>query len=220
MKRLDTRRLASPRFCMQSLLPAFSDNYKPGYVGFTYTGSPLLSRGISYFTRWSRLSDIHVTGVLVVTGENEGVELTGGREVTKVDLAKLFDDPKTQIFFRKPRKCTSSLGEAIAATAIAQVGTRFDQLVVAAQILEGSFLKRWISSQFAPARFLSRLAQRDGRWLGAELAAYCLDCQPAYAGRGLLGRTSCEISPQDLFEDEELFSAWSQEPVEGLKRPA
>ena len=86
MKRLDTSRLARPRLCVQSLEPAYGDNYKAGFVGFTHTGSTLLSKGIAHFTRWSRLSDIHVSHVLIVTGENECVEAVGGRGVVKSSL--------------------------------------------------------------------------------------------------------------------------------------
>ncbi len=219
MKRLDTRRLANPRFCLQSVAPVFGENYKPGFVGFTYFGSGLLSRGIAHFTRWSRMSDIHVTGVLVVTGENAGVEVTEAGDVVKVDFGKYFDDVKTQIFFRKPRKCSAAVGLRISQTAVAQMGTKFDQLLLAARILEGSFLRRWALSHFRdePGHFAAGLGSRERRWLGAELAAYCLDCQPEYADRGLLASASHGITPQELFEDEELFSAWNQEPEEGPK---
>ena len=33
--------------------PVYGKNYGAGYVGFTYTGSNLISRGIDYATRWS-----------------------------------------------------------------------------------------------------------------------------------------------------------------------
>ena len=217
MKRLDTSRLARPRLCVQSLEPAYGDNYKAGFVGFTHTGSTLLSKGIAHFTRWSRLSDIHVSHVLIVTGENECVEAVGGRGVVKSSLDRYFDDPKSQVFFRKPRKCTQALGQRIGETAIAQAGTKFETLLTAAQVIEGSFLRRWMMSHFrgSPEHFVGRLLNRDNRWIASELAAYCLDCQPEYADRGALAKPSYEISPQELFEDEEIFANWRTEPEEG-----
>ena len=222
MKRLDTSRLARPRLCVQSLEPAFGDNYKPGYIGFTHTGSTLLSTGIAHFSRWSRLSDIHVSHVLVVTGANECVEATGGKGVVKSPLDRYFSDPKTQIFFRKPRKCTQTLGLRIAETAIAQVGAKYDTLLTAAQVLEGSFLRRWLMSHFRESsdHFVGHLLNRDSRWLCSELAAYCLDCQPEYADRGVLAKPHHGIDPQEFFEDEEIFANWRTEPEEGPKSPA
>lgn len=217
MKRLDTRRLGSPRLCVQSAEPAFGENYKTGYVAFTYAGSSSLSRGIAHFTRWSRLSDIRATRALIVTGENEGVEISGTRGVQKTELARLFEDPKVQIFFRKPRKCAGSLGQSIGATAVAQIGTRADDLLLAARILEGSFLRRWLLNSLAGSgtRFSAHLDEANPGWLSAEFVAYCLDCQPELAGRGILSLPGGGLSVQALFEDEELFSAWSHDPVEG-----
>jgi hypothetical protein len=222
MKRLDTSRLARPRLCVQSLTPAYGDNYKAGFIGFTYTGSTLLSNGVAYFTRWSRLSDILVSQVLIVTGENECVEMPDGKSVVKSPLDKYFNDPKTQIFFRRPRKCSQALGQRIAETALAQVGTKFETLLTAARVLEGSFLRRWVMSHFqeSPDRFVGRLLHREARWFGGELAAYCLDCQPEFVDKGLL-KTPCHgIDPQQLFEDEEIFANWHAEPEEGPKSPA
>ncbi|TSA33308.1 MAG: hypothetical protein D4R65_07930 [Verrucomicrobiaceae bacterium] len=222
MKRLDTSRLSRPRLCVQSLAPAFGDNYKPGYIGFTHTGSSQLSTGIAWFTRWSRLSDIHVSHVLVVTGNNECVEALGGKGIVKSPLNKYFDDPKTQIFFRRPRKCTAAVGQRIAETALAQVGTKYDDLLIAAQMLEASFLRRWMMSHFhnTPSHFVGRLLNRDIRWICSELASYCLDCQPEYADKGVLVKPDYAIDPQELFEDQEIFANWHSEPEEGPKSSA
>jgi len=215
-RRLDTSRLTTPRLQIQSLPPSYGDNYKAGYIGFTHTGANVMSRGVSWFTRWSRLSDLHVSHVLVVTGENECVEALPDKGVVKTPLDKYFNDPKTQVFFRKPRKCTNSLGARIAETALAQVGTRYDHLLLAAQMLEGSFLRRWIHATFRenPDRLVGRLLNRDARWICSELAAYCLDCQPEYADKGILGQPHYAIDPQELFEDQEIFATWRNEPAE------
>jgi len=216
-RRLDTSRLAHSRLQAESLVPTYGDNYKAGYIGFTHSGSNLVARGITWFTRWSRLSDLHVSHVLVVTGENECVEAVMDKGVVKSPLDKYFNDPRTQIFFRKPRKCSATVGTRIAETALAQVGTRYDHLLLAAQMLEGSFLRRWIHSAFreSPDRFVGRLLNRDERWICSELAAYCLDCQPEYADKGVLAQPHYAIDPQELFEDQEIFASWHQEPAGG-----
>ena len=92
---------------------------------------------------------------------------------------------------------------------------RYDHLLLAAQLLEGSFLRRWIHSAFRenPDRFVGRLLNRDDRWICSELAAYCLDCQPEYADKGVLALPHYAIDPQELFEDQEIFAAWHNEPA-------
>ena len=213
-KKIDTSRLGAHRICVDCVAPRFGDNYKPGYLGFTHSDKRLVSAGIAHFTRWSRMSDIHVSHVLVVTGENEAVEAVTDKGVIKIPLTKYFEDSHTQIFFRKPKKLNPDLGARIASTALAQVGARYDHLLLAAQVLEGSFLRRWIYSAFreAPDHFVGRLLNRDDRWICSELAAYCLDAQPEYADKGVLAKPHYSTDPQELFEDQELFAAWKQEP--------
>lgn len=219
MKRLDTSRLTRPRLCVQSLAPQFGENYKPGFIGFTHTGSAQQTRGITRFSRWSRLSDIHVSHVFVVTAEDECVEAVPGKGIIKSALGRYFEDPKTQVFFRKPRKCSPALGQRIADAALAQVGTKYENLLLAAQTLEGSFLRRWLMTHFrgCPDHFSGRLLNRDSRWISCELAAYCLDCQPEYADKGILAQQAHGITPQELFEDQEIFAGWSPEAEEGPK---
>ena len=83
----------------------------------------------------------------------------------------------------------------------------------------GSFLRRWMMSHFreSPGHFVGRLLTRDSRWLCGELAAYCLDCQPEYADRGVLEKPRHPVDPQELFEDGEIFANWSTEPEDGPK---
>ncbi len=213
-KRIDTSRVGAHLIGVDCIPPSFGDNYKPGYIGFTHSDKSLVSQGIAHFSRWSRLSDIHVSHVLIVTGENEAVEAVADKGVVKIPLSKYFEDPHTRIFFRKPKKLTNDLAARIAGTALTQVGARYDHLLLAAQVLEGSFLRRWIYSAFreAPDHFVGRLLNRDDRWICSELASYCLDAQPEYADKGILAKPHHAIDPQEFFEDQELFAAWKQEP--------
>ena len=202
--------------------PVFGENYKVGYIGFTHRIADPLAEGIAHFTRWSRLSDIRVSHVFIVTGEWECVEATPKKGVSENDLTRYFKDPRTRVFFRKPRKLDAPLGRRIAETARAQVGTKYDHLLVAAQFLEGSFLRRWLRAAFreSPEHFLGRLANRDERWICSELAAFCLDSQAEYADRGILAKPHYAVDPQEFFEDQEIFAAWDQERSPIKKLPA
>ncbi|GAB4169980.1 MAG: hypothetical protein Fur0032_08720 [Terrimicrobiaceae bacterium] len=214
-----------PHVCCEHIQPRYGDNYKQGYIGFTHRAGDPVAEGITYFTRWSRMSDIRVSHAFIVAGPNEAVEAIPSRGVVVTPLEKYFADRRTEVFFRKPRKLTSSLGHRIAEYAKEQVGTKYDHLLIAAHLLEGSFLRRWIQSAFRQSAddLLGRMLDRNERWICSELAAYCLDSQPEYADRGILARPHHAIDPQELFEDLEIFAAWKspvrRRPPEDVNDP-
>jgi len=195
---------------IRSLTPRYGDNYKLGYIGFTFNAASPVSRGIAYLTAWARMSEVAVSHALVVTGERRGVEAAIGKGVVERDLADYFENPAVHIVFRKPRRYTPAVGARIAKTARGQVGAGYDHLLVAAHALHGCFLGRWTRAVFgsAPETAVSRILNAPDRWSCSELVAYALDSQPEYADRGVLRKPDFTINPQELFEDAALFCAW------------
>ena len=193
-----------------SRVPRFGVNYKTGYIGFTFDDASIVSRGIAYFTRWKRMSQIKVSHSLVVTGDNQCVEALIGPGVVRRPLSKYFNDPHTLIFFRKPRRYTRDVGARIARTAAGQVGTQYDRLLLAAQIFEGCFLGRWARAAFGdkPEQFIGRVLNGKDKWICSELAAYALDSQAEYHDKGVLQKPDFTIDPQELFEDNRIFCRW------------
>jgi len=55
------------------------------------------------------------------------------------------------------------------------------------------------------------LLNNEKRWICSELAAYCLDEQREYRGKGILAKPEDTIDPQELFEDETIFEPWKSE---------
>jgi hypothetical protein len=195
---------------IKSLHPVYGKNYKIGYIGFTFDDASIVSHGIAYFTRWTRMSQIKVSHALVVTGDNQCVEALMGKGVVEQPLSKYFDNPKRHIFFRKPRRYTHQVGTRIAETAAEQVGAKYDRLLIAAQAMQGCFLGRWVRAVFGekPDRFVSRLLNGKDKWICSELAAYALDSQPEYEDKGILQKPDFTIDPQELFEDDVIFCKW------------
>ncbi len=87
-----------------NITPKFVENYDVGYIGFTYTAGSLISEGVAWFERWARMSDIKVSHVFVVTGDDQLVEAHIEHGVVAASIGKYFDDPKTQVFFRQPMR--------------------------------------------------------------------------------------------------------------------
>ena len=201
-----------------SLAPIFGDNYRPGYIGFTYhTDSLVLSPGIAYFTRWARMSDIKVSHALIVSGEDECIQAHRKGGVHRAPLGPLFEDRQCQIFFRKPRGWTGEIGARIVETVAEQVGTKYDTPLIVAQALQGTFLGKLINKAFKgkPDAFVSRLLNDPEEWICSELAAYGLDEQPEYRDLGILAKPNETIDPQELFEDPIIFAPWKCGPALG-----
>lgn len=196
----------------KSIAPEFHKTHDIGYIGFTYYRESFVSKGIAYFTRWSKMSDITVSHVLVVTSENQCIEaLAEKNRVSVSPLTKYFDDPKCSIFFRKPRGWADEIGNRISAKALAQKGCKYDYNLIAADLAKGSFLGRLIDGCFKGSKedILSKLLNNDKRWICSELAAYALDEQPEYRDKGILNKESDTITPQELFEDGTIFEPWT-----------
>ncbi len=190
--------------------PEYGINYDKGYIGFTYTKKSIISTGIAYFTRWSRMRDIKVSHALIVTGENECVEALVGDGVVWTNLKKYFNNKDCQIFFRKPKGLLKEHADRIAAVAAQEVGNQYDLALIPAQAGQGSFVGKLLNRVFnnRPDRMISRLLNRDDRWICSELAAHCLESVAEFKNRGILNDPQETIDPQELFEDDDIFAPW------------
>ncbi|MFN9622646.1 MAG: hypothetical protein ACK587_07425 [Cyanobacteriota bacterium] len=193
-----------------SHVPNYGQNYGAGYIGFTYTQSNILSLGIAYFTRWTRMHDIKVSHALVVTGPNECIEAHMEGGVKRTTLDTYFNNPSCQIFFRKPVGLTPELAEGIIRAAEDHLGCAYDIDLIAAQLQVNSLTGQLIRHRLIPNLEETICQRRDhlDRWICSELVAHCLDSQPAYHDKGVLEHSDATIDPQELFEDDQIFATW------------
>ncbi|MEG4574260.1 hypothetical protein QUA56_16445 [Microcoleus sp. N3A4] len=207
-----------PAIKVTELAPDYEVNYKTGYIGFLNKGTDLTSLGIAYFTGWDRMSDIHVTHTLIVTGEDECIEADMVNNTVKLcTLSKYFNDPNCQIFFRKPIFFNDAVGYSIAHKASLEVGKQYDFGAILTQGLSGSFPGRMLDRLLTGKleELLSNMLEHPEKWICSELVAYALDEQPLYRDKGILKRPNSTISPQELFQDTEIFAPWKKsEPSE------
>ncbi|MEI6209759.1 MAG: hypothetical protein WCP20_23485 [Desulfuromonadales bacterium] len=142
--------------------PEFNKNYTIGSIGFSYNVTSPVSKGIAWFTRWDRMSDIKVSHALVVTGANECVEASASKNrVGCASLDEYFNDEHCLIFFRKPVHLTSEIAQKIVQTAKEQVGKRYDYSLIAAQAVTGSFIGHLINDIFKGDSVKSSMKDRD-----------------------------------------------------------
>ena len=195
----------------KSIAPIYGVNYDIGYIGFTYQDD-FISRGIAYFTRWNRLSDIKVTHALVVTGENECVEALIGAGVVKSKLNRYFENSACKIFFRKPKRWNKKVGHDIADAALKKVGDGYDNWLIGIQAMCGTLIGRlfkWLTRNTIE-RISSSVLNSERKWICSELVSHSLGSQPKYSGKGILSHPYNTITPQELFEDKVIFTPWKK----------
>lgn len=191
--------------------PVYGDNYDKGYIGFTYDPKSLIGRGIAYFTKWDKMSNIFATHALIVTGKNTCIEADALSNCVKENkLDDHFNHETRQIFFRKPKNLTDEIAQQIVNTAQEKVGEKYDHNLILAHAFSGTLAGR-ISHHLikgALERKLSEYFNSSEEWICSELVAYVLDVQPEYKDKGILEDPHATINPQELFEDSVIFEPW------------
>ena len=194
----------------KEIQPVYGENYFAGDIGFTYSDKSIVSKGITYFTRWSKMSDIKVSHALVVLDKETCIEALAEKNCVEISpLKKYFDDKHCSIFFRKPIPGTSEIGARIAAVAKTQRGAKYDFGLIVVDAIYGTFLGHLLDGAFHKQK--SKLAAHlgsDKKWICSELAAFALDEQPEIHGKGILSLAESVITPQALFEDDLIFKSW------------
>lgn len=195
-----------------NVVPKFGTNYKVGYFGFTKTSGNIVSGGITLYTGEDRMGDGYpaVSHVFIVTGENECVEaLANGVVISTLD--KYFNNPKVQVFFRKPRGLTLYIGEELRQIAYkyAEQKLKYGYATIAAhainrgvvgQILNGITFGGW-------GKLTYKLGSK-GSMVCSEVCARMLQDHPKYKGVGCLRKDAVRITPDNLMQDDGVFTPW------------
>lgn len=134
-----TTTLHKAEFEIVTLKPVYGVNYNKGYIGFTYDGKNPVGRGIAYFTKWDKMSNINATHALIVTGENSCIEANAGsNRVEENPLKPYFEPSNCQIFFRKPKGLDDKIADRIVEILKGEVGKEYDYKLILAHAFSGS----------------------------------------------------------------------------------
>jgi hypothetical protein len=199
-----------------SIPPEFGKNYKKGYIGFTYHNNLAICKGIARFTRWENMSDIYATHALIVTGENSCIEADASQnKVRSAHLHHYFDDRNCQIFFRKPKGLNDEIADRIVRVLEPEVGKKYDFRLIGIQLGAGTILGHLLNRLLKgkPEQLITEILNKPEKWICSELVAYGLDEQPEYRDRGILASPNATITPQELFEDQEIFEPWDKTEI-------
>ena len=194
-----------------SLIPVWGDNYRPGFIGFTFKDGSFVSNGIVFFTRWERMSDFKASHVLVVSGENACVEAQGSG-VVEAPLSHYFDDLSYAIAFRKPKGWTPEMGERIVKAAREHVGKKYGYALIVGNAVTHSTAGRLLHklTKGWTTRVVSKWFDGANAEICSETVALALQTQPELKNLGCLKQPANTITPQQLFEDNEVFEPWKK----------
>lgn len=197
---------------IEVIKPEYGKNYRKGDIGFTYNSGSLVSEGIAYFTRWERMSDIRVSHCFVVAAQFDVIEaLPDG--ISRTDITRYFNNPKINVFFRKPNEWTPQMGEKIVTHAATHIGTEYDWRLDLAHGISGSMMGHLATKITGDAwhRRVCEWMNDPKKWMCSEMGSDCLQAIPILRPKGCLQYPACTISPQELFEDNDVFEAWKKE---------
>jgi hypothetical protein len=187
--------------------PEFGRDFGLGWVGFVHSPT-VLAQAIAAVTLPDREGDVIASHAFVVTGPDECVEanLPDGVVLSRLREAYLDRDDRW-VVFRRPRGLTEDAARRVAERARAQVGTKFDFGGFAATAVAGSFVGQLLQTLGGEASrdALAGLLHQRGRFFCNDLIAFCLRPEPPYAGIDILRRPPGTVSPQALFEADEVF---------------
>jgi hypothetical protein len=192
--------------------PVYGKDYDRGWIGFNHSSS-WMSQVIANVGHRRQESPVVISHAFIVTGEDTCVEAAFNKGVLVTSMTEqYFNKVSRYIVFRKPQGLTPELADRIVELAEAQVGTRFDNGVLVAHALNDHFIG-WLINKVTrdAARAASdALFNQKDDWICSELAAYVLNQIPEYAGKGSLDQHPGLLTPQELFENDDIFEPMPQ----------
>jgi hypothetical protein len=208
---------------IRSVIPQYGVNYKRGQIGFTMTRDSIISVGIAYFERWVRMSDIAVSHVFIVQGDDQLVEAHIEHGVQRDCISKYFNDPKVTVFFREPFGLTDAMADIIADAAASKVGCKYATGLIAAELAANTLVGHEVNQLLdgKPNEEVSNLLDEPNEFICSGLGAYALrkgfapTLGEGCAFPGVLSQPVNTINPQMLFEDAWIFKDWVNQSGHG-----
>jgi hypothetical protein len=192
--------------------PVYGKDYDRGWIGFNHTAR-VTTRIIASAGQYEAKSGIPVSHVFIVTGEDTCVEAEAGKGVLTNSLtSQYFEEPSRYVVFRKPRGLTPQIADRICELAEAKVGSKFDHGVFVAHAINDHFVG-WILNKLTAdgmRRLSDDLFNDPEKWICSELGVYVLNQFPEYEGIGSLSLRPGLVTPQELFENDEVFEPLPQ----------
>jgi hypothetical protein len=185
--------------------PVYGQDYRDGYVFFSYNTTSFISAGIALFSRHDAANGIPISHCGIVTGENECVEASQPGGVQVSDFVKKYVEPgEIVVSLCKPRDITPEIAARIIEEAQSHIGKGYATVGVAGSALWNIFGLTWIP-----------WFRRRRNWLNSKSTMFCSELCAEALIEGYPDRPGClqwhptNIYPATLFNDHEVFTKWN-----------
>lgn len=189
---------------IKAIHPMYGLNYSKGYIGFQGVDKSLECLGITYMTRWAKMSDVAVQHCFVVANENTCIESVMTPNGVKQTALEDYFRPDRSVFFRKPIGLSEVIADLMVENANNEVGKSYDFGAILVQALSGTLAGRLLSDSQIEA--ISQALEDPNKWICSELCAHSLE---SAFNRNFFLASSNSLSPQELFESN-IFKPWKR----------
>jgi hypothetical protein len=189
--------------------PVFGEDYKEGYVFFSYTTSSVVSAGIALFQSCETKSG-PISHCGIISGPGKCLEATTPVVCESDFIAKYINEPHTIVFLRKPVGWTPEKAQVIIQEGRKHLGKKYSYTG-----LLGSALKvilSWSYKLFPSWRYKADPFNSKKEIFCSEYIAMCM--VPAMGKVGCLQYDPTNIYPSTLFEDRVIWTPWDYQIVD------
>ena len=186
--------------------PVYGEDYKEGYVFFSYTTENIVSAGLALFQACEMKSGLPVSHCGIISGTGRCLEST--TPTTREDdfIREYVNDPHTIVFLRKPKGWTPEMAQKMIAQGRKHIGEKYAYLG-----LLGSAIRIIFSWGF---KLFPKLRYKDDP-LNSDKTTYCSEYVALCMRAGGMGKVGClaynpeNVYPSTLFEDKEIWTDWN-----------
>lgn len=190
--------------------PVYNEDYKDGYVFFSYTKRDFISAGIALFQACEMKSGHPISHCGIISGPGRCLESTTPTTMESDFVKKYLEDPNTIVFIRKPKNYTSEMAQKMIEEGRKHIGEKYSYLG-----LLGSAIRvviSWGFKLFSKLRYKQDPLNASDRTFCSEYVALCMR-----AGMGKMGCLEYHpenIYPSTLFEDDVIWADWNENIIQ------
>jgi len=185
--------------------PVYGEDYKEGYVFFSYVTKNLISSGIALFQSSEMTSGLPISHCGVICGPGHCLESIIPATTESDFIKKYVEDPHTIVFLRKPKDWTPEMAQKMIEEGRKHIGEKYSYCGIIGFMFRT--VLSWGFKLFSKLRYKDNLLNTDSTTFCSEYVSLCM--RTGMGKVGCLAYNSENIGPSTLFEDKEIWADWN-----------
>jgi hypothetical protein len=184
--------------------PVYGEDYKDGFIFFSYNSASLIDQGIALFESGESLSGQQIAHCGIISGDSKCVE-ADHPTVQEFDfIQKHVNNPNTVVFLKKPKGLTVDGANIIITEAQRYLGRKYAYIGVAGSAVFMLLTAGWHIFPFL--RYWKNPLNPKDQMFCSELVAEAM--RKWMRKTGVLKYHPTNIYPTTLYEDQSLWEQW------------